>query len=79
MAPETQRQRAEWAAALRCNSPKDPPLLSTEAINDLSSLVNRDGPRRRMAVRKVMAALREVDLGTIRRLLDEALVELRDD
>lgn len=79
MKAETQRQRAEFAAALRCNSPKDPPLLSTEAINDVCGVINRDAPRRRVAVRKVMAAMREVDLGTIRRLLDEALDQLRED
>lgn len=78
MKAETQRQRGEFAAALRVNSPKDPPLLTTEAINDLCALVNRDAPARRMAVRKLLAALREVDLGTIRRLIDEALLELRD-
>ena len=78
MRTETQRQRAEFAAALRCNSGRDATLLTTEAINDICAMLNRDAPHRRVAVRKLTQALREVDLGTIRRLIDEALLELRE-
>lgn len=45
--PETQRERAEFAAQCRVFSPKDPPLLTTEAINDVCAVLHEDAKTRR--------------------------------
>lgn len=47
MKPETRRQRAEFAAQLRVYSPKDPPILTTDSINDLCAVFHDDAKLRR--------------------------------
>lgn len=59
MKPETQRQRAEFAAQLRVYSPKDPPILSTEALNDVCAVFHEDSKARRRLRTQLRAVLTE--------------------
>lgn len=75
MKAETRRERAEFAAQLRVYSPKDPPILSTEAIDDLCAVFHDDAKARRRVKTALKAAL--VESGSARVLLiKEALLEL---
>jgi hypothetical protein len=76
--PETLRQRAEFAASVRRRDTKAPVFLTSEAVDDLCTLVDNDARRTRSVRKKLRAAVEATDLGAARRLIDEALEELED-
>lgn len=78
--PKPSRADALFDARLRAHNPKDPPLLSTEGINNLSAVFLRDHDAREKARRHLRAALRAdpANVGTIRMAIDLALEALED-
>lgn len=78
MKAETQRERAEFAAQLRVYSRKDPPLLTTEAINDMSAVLHEDSKTRRRVRELLKKALATGSVLERVEFVQAALKELED-
>lgn len=75
MKSESRRERAEFAAQLRHYSPKDPPILSTEAIDDLCATFHEDAKVRRR-LKQVLAEALSVGAVSERRDLIECALKM---